>query len=338
MGTGSNRFNNNNNNNFGNNNNGGWGMNPMMMGMMGQGGGAGGQGGFDQNAMAQMYQSMGWGNQNWNPQMAAWQQMMASMTGQQGGAAGAGGMDMGAMMNSMGMGGMGGMGMMGGMGSMSPPTATSMSPTLGAGTVNNAQRGSSNGPSGGNDREPPSGPRGGNGPSNSRFQRGGSHNAGGSRPPPTGPSGYNGGSRDDRERSPNHRRERSPIAKAVEIDDMTTTTTTETDIDRYVGNTQPCNQTQCNHSFEVRLASIDQIQVFVWIQSCAEGFYDVTHLTCSSPAWQPRRASSRYQDRSTHRAYERTTTFRTRLPHHHPSFHLQAGNRHAQRPFRPAFA
>lgn len=220
MGTGSNNYNA--GGNFGNN---AWGMNPMMMGMMGQGAGVGGQGGFDPNAMAQMYQSMGWGNQNWNPQMA-WQQMMASMAGQ--GAAGANmaGMDMGAMMNSMGMGGMGGMGMMGGMGNMSPPMANAMSPTMGTASANGGaqpqqQRSSSSGP--------PTGPSGGDdrsergGTSSSRYQRGGSHSAGGPRSGlPGKPGGYEG-SRDERERSPRstsaprgtddrsgYRRERSP--------------------------------------------------------------------------------------------------------------------------------
>lgn len=221
MGTGANNFN---VGGTGGNNNG-WGMNPMMMGMMGGAGGAGGQGGFDPNAMAQMYQNMGWGNQNWNPQMA-WQQMMASMAGS-GGAAGAGtgaGMDMGAMMNSMGMGmGMGMMGGMGGaMGSMSPPMAAatnSMSPTMSSASANGGaqqpqqqQRDSSSGPgASGDDRD-------GRPASSSRFQRGGTHNAGGSRGHQQG--GYDR-SRDSRERSPRagggggeerggYRRERSP--------------------------------------------------------------------------------------------------------------------------------
>lgn len=173
-----------------------WQMNPMMMGMMGQGG-----------DMSQMYQNMGWGNQNWNPQMA-WQQMMASMAGNTGG-----GMDMGAMMNNMGMmGSMGGtMGSMGGMGSMSPPSMKqSMSPTVNAASA--VPTGAS---AGGDDRTERSGSA--SAPSSSRQQRGGSvHNGasrpvhnGASRPPPTGP-------RHDRERSPGrggdggYRRERSP--------------------------------------------------------------------------------------------------------------------------------
>ncbi|KAJ1019970.1 hypothetical protein NDA16_004251 [Ustilago loliicola] len=101
----------------------GGGMNNMMMG-----GGAG----FDPAAMAQMYQSMGWGaaGGQWNPM--AWQQMMASM-GQ------GGGMDMSAM---MGMGGMGAMGMGGNMSpNMGGAGANAMSPTMG-----NAQRGGSSGP------------------------------------------------------------------------------------------------------------------------------------------------------------------------------------------------
>ncbi len=178
----------------------GWGMNPMMMGMMGQNA----AGGFDPNAMAQMYQSMGW-----NPQMA-WQQMMASMS--QGGAGGAGGMDMNAMM--------GGMGAMGGMGNMSPPPANSMSPTLAAGSANGGNgRASSNGPSGpnGDDRHDRS-DRGG------RYQRGDSHTSGngggGSRAGLPSKPGYD--SRDSRERSParggsrddrSYRRERSPYRR-----------------------------------------------------------------------------------------------------------------------------
>ncbi|SPO45933.1 related to HRP1 - subunit of cleavage factor I [Moesziomyces antarcticus] len=176
----------------------GWGMNPMMMGMMGQNA----AGGFDPNAMAQMYQSMGW-----NPQMA-WQQMMASMS--QGGAGGAGGMDVNAMM--------GGMGAMGGMGNMSPPPANSMSPTLAAGSANGGNgRASSNGPSGpnGDDRHDRS-DRGG--------QRGDSHTSGngggGSRAGLPSKPGYD--SRDSRERSParggsrddrSYRRERSPYRR-----------------------------------------------------------------------------------------------------------------------------
>nr|QBH67562.1 putative HRP1-subunit of cleavage factor I [Ustilago esculenta] len=214
MGTGSNNFNVG-GGNFANN---GWGMNPMMMGMMGQGGGTGGQGGFDPNAMAQMYQSMGWGNQNWNP--IAWQQMMANMAGQGGAGANAGGMAMGAMTNSMGMGGMGMMG--GAMGSMSPPMmASSMSPTMSSVTAadnGQQQRGSSSGPSGGDDRNERSGST-----SFSRYQRGGSHNAGGSRPAAPGRQGGPDGPQDERERSPRsasasrgtddrggYRRERSP--------------------------------------------------------------------------------------------------------------------------------
>ena len=184
MGTGS--------NNFATGNTGWGGMNPMMMAM------GGGQG-FDQNAMAQMYQNMaggfGGGGNNWNPQMA-WQQMMANMAG--GNAGGAGGMDMGAMMGSMGM----GMGMMGaGMGNMSPPTmgGNAMSPTMG----NASARGGSSGPSGDEEQKPPP-----TGPAATRYQRGGSHmNAGGGR---GGMQGGGGGSRDERERSPSHRRERSP--------------------------------------------------------------------------------------------------------------------------------
>ncbi|KAJ1031455.1 hypothetical protein NDA13_001848 [Ustilago tritici] len=147
-------------------------MNPMM-------------GGFDPAAMAQMYQSMGWGGAaggmggQWNPM--AWQQMMASMGG-------AGGMDMSAMIG------------MGAMGNMSPNNmAGAMSPNMG-----NAQRGGSSGPAGDE--------RG----SSNRFQRGGSHmgGSGGGRKQgegydrersprstsiPTGPSG----GRHSRERSPN---------------------------------------------------------------------------------------------------------------------------------------
>ncbi|CDS01998.1 hypothetical protein [Sporisorium scitamineum] len=177
--------------NFGANN--AWAMNPMMMGM-----------GGDPNAMAQMYQSMGWGKQNWNPLMA-WQQMMASTAGQASNAGGAG-MDMGAMMNSMGM---GGMGMMGGMGNMSPPMNNAMSPNMQSATVASGQKASSNN---GDDRTDRSGSA--NAPSSSRFQRGGGFNNNGGVRPPTGPK-Y------DRERSPNrgsddrnggggYRRERSP--------------------------------------------------------------------------------------------------------------------------------
>ena len=179
-------------NNFGNN---AWAMNPMMMGMMGGG---------DPNAMAQMYQNMGWGNQNWNPQMA-WQQMMASMAGQTGGGGGAAAMDMGAMMNSMGM---GGMGMMGAMGNMSPPMSSSMSPNVqNASAAGGQQKADSNS---GDDRGDRSGSA--TAPSSGRYQRGGgvggfhNDNDGGFRPP-TGP-------RQDRERSPGggggYRRERSP--------------------------------------------------------------------------------------------------------------------------------
>lgn len=179
--------------NFGGNN--AWAMNPMMMGM-----------GGDSNAMAQMYQNMGWGNQNWNPQMA-WQQMMASMAGQAGNAGGAG-MDMGAMMNSMGMGGMGMMGA--GMGNMSPPMNSSMSPNMQSATASSGPKASSNN---GDDRTDRSGSA--SAPSSSRYQRAGSYNSnnnnngGSGARPPTGP-------RHDRERSPNRggdggfRRERSP--------------------------------------------------------------------------------------------------------------------------------
>ncbi|SPO32385.1 related to HRP1 - subunit of cleavage factor I [Ustilago trichophora] len=205
MGTGSNNYNVGGGGNYGGGNNG-WGMNNPMM-MMGAGGAQGG--GFDPNAMAQMYQSMGWNNQNWNPQMA-WQQMMASMTGQGGGAANAGGMDMGAMMNSMGM------GMMGAMGNMSPPMVNSMSPTMGSAAANNGAqqqqqgRGSSSGPSGGDDRSDRGGPA-----SSSRYQRGGSNNAGGSRPPmqQAKQGGYDDHARSPRgndDRNGSHRRERSP--------------------------------------------------------------------------------------------------------------------------------
>ncbi|KDN43539.1 RNA-binding domain-containing protein [Tilletiaria anomala UBC 951] len=72
-------------------------MNPMMMGMGGMSGtaaggaGAGGAPAFDPQAMARMYQTMGWGTNKWNPQMA-WQQMMSAM----GSMYGAGGAGMGA--------------------------------------------------------------------------------------------------------------------------------------------------------------------------------------------------------------------------------------------------
>ncbi|SJX66186.1 related to HRP1-subunit of cleavage factor I [Sporisorium reilianum f. sp. reilianum] len=161
-----------------------WAMNPMMMGM-----------GTDANAMAQMYQSMGFGP-NWNPQMA-WQQMMASMAG-----SGGAGMDMGAMMASMG----GGMGMMGGMGNMSPPAGSAMSPNMQSASAASAPTAPSNS---GDDRADRSGSAGA--PPAGRFQRGGGfNNSGGGMRVPTGPK-Y------DRERSPNsggggggYRRERSP--------------------------------------------------------------------------------------------------------------------------------
>ena len=56
-------------------------------------GAAGGAGGFDPQAMAKMYQQMGWGSSAWNPQMV-WQQMM---TAYMGGAASKGGWNPAAM-------------------------------------------------------------------------------------------------------------------------------------------------------------------------------------------------------------------------------------------------
>lgn len=49
-----------------------------------------GQGAFDPQAMAKMYQQMGWGSSSWNPQLM-WQQMMAAYMNNMGGMAGAAG-------------------------------------------------------------------------------------------------------------------------------------------------------------------------------------------------------------------------------------------------------
>ncbi|KAN0065533.1 hypothetical protein ACQY0O_001370 [Thecaphora frezii] len=220
-------------------------MNPMMspmaaMGMMGgggaAGGGAGGGGGgpggggggaFDPQAMARMYQQMGWGSANWNPQLA-WQQMTAGMGG------GMPGMDMG--MGSMGM-GMPAMGGMGGMGFVPPAS--------GAG-------GAGGGGGGGGKWGPGGGGGGGGGAGGSAGGTGGwgspqSRNGGGYRrdsnrngpPPPNAaglptrpvsgsPPAHGGGGygRDQaREMSPSqrnrddaHRRERSPSRSSRHYD------------------------------------------------------------------------------------------------------------------------
>lgn len=190
-------------NQFGAGNMNPWGgmMNPMMMGMMG---GAGQQGGgFDPNAMAQMYRNMGWGGQNWNPM--AWQQMMAGMAGGAGGTgANAGGMDMSAM---MGMGGMQNMGMMGMGGSMSPPISMGMSPSMGGGR---SQRDSSSGPAGGDESKDRDTRSGSGAPPSSRYQRG---VAGLPNKPRTEEPREN--SRDYRDRE----RERSPRASSGRGDD-----------------------------------------------------------------------------------------------------------------------
>ncbi|SPO36969.1 related to HRP1 - subunit of cleavage factor I [Pseudozyma flocculosa] len=131
-------------------------MNPMMnpmaaMGMMGGsgaagaagGGGGGGGGGFDPQAIARMYQQMGWGSANWNPQMA-WQQMTASL----GGMGGMAGMDMGMGGMGMGMQGMGS-GMGGGMGGMGMGGMSNGGASNGVGWGSQGGRGGGGGGGGG---------------------------------------------------------------------------------------------------------------------------------------------------------------------------------------------
>ncbi|EPQ30695.1 uncharacterized protein PFL1_01596 [Pseudozyma flocculosa PF-1] len=94
-------------------------------------------------AIARMYQQMGWGSANWNPQMA-WQQMTASL----GGMGGMAGMDMGMGGMGMGMQGMGS-GMGGGMGGMGMGGMSNGGASNGVGWGSQGGRGGGGGGGGG---------------------------------------------------------------------------------------------------------------------------------------------------------------------------------------------